>query len=151
MRWRRWTGSPGRRRTTTTRRSSSSAASSVPEFLVRVSYLEVYNEEINDLLQPLAKGKGRALKILRDDPQRGAIVEVNAGPGLLKPMAKHHHSVYVVLLSVDVLREQTVGMNLRDIISALLEESGLLAHYRAEREGADRVVMAVELHSLGCY
>lgn len=33
------------------------------EFLVRVSYLEVYNEEINDLLQPLAKGKGRNLKV----------------------------------------------------------------------------------------
>ena len=37
--------------------------------------MEVYNEEINDLLQPLAKGKGRALKILRDDPVKGAVIE----------------------------------------------------------------------------
>jgi len=46
---------------------------------------------------------------------------------------------------IDVLREQTGGMNLRDIISAVLEESGLLAHYRAEREGADRVENLEEL------
>jgi DNA helicase-2/ATP-dependent DNA helicase PcrA len=46
---------------------------------------------------------------------------------------------------VDVLREHTSGMNLRDIISTLLEDSGLLAHYRAEREGADRVENLEEL------
>lgn len=45
------------------------------EFLVRVSYLEVYNEEINDLLQPIQRNKGLNLKILRDDPSRGAIIE----------------------------------------------------------------------------
>ncbi|WP_342616927.1 UvrD-helicase domain-containing protein [Rhodoferax sp. GW822-FHT02A01] len=46
---------------------------------------------------------------------------------------------------IDVLREQTSGMNLRDIISVMLEDSGLLAHYRAEREGADRVENLEEL------
>ncbi len=46
---------------------------------------------------------------------------------------------------IDVLREQTTGMNLRDIVSVMLEESGLLAHYRAEREGADRVENLEEL------
>jgi DNA helicase II / ATP-dependent DNA helicase PcrA len=48
---------------------------------------------------------------------------------------------------IDVLREQTSGMNLRDIISVMLEDSGLLAHYRAEREGADRVENLEELVS----
>ena len=33
------------------------------EYLVRVSYLEVYNEEINDLLQPLSRGRGKNLKV----------------------------------------------------------------------------------------
>lgn len=77
------------------------AAGRGEEFLVRVSYLEVYNEEINDLLQApppplppslaLAGGgagggssagggarqaqAGRNLKILRDDPARGAVIE----------------------------------------------------------------------------
>jgi DNA helicase-2/ATP-dependent DNA helicase PcrA len=46
---------------------------------------------------------------------------------------------------IDVLREQTGGMNLRDIISVMLEDSGLMAHYRAEREGADRVENLEEL------
>lgn len=32
-------------------------------FLVRVSYMEVYNEEINDLLQPIVRGRGRNLRV----------------------------------------------------------------------------------------
>jgi DNA helicase II / ATP-dependent DNA helicase PcrA len=48
---------------------------------------------------------------------------------------------------IDVLREQTSGLNLRDIISKTLEVSGLLAHYRAEREGEDRVENLEELVS----
>ncbi len=46
---------------------------------------------------------------------------------------------------IDVLREQTNGMNLRDIVELMLDQSGLLAHYRAEREGADRVENLEEL------
>ncbi len=46
---------------------------------------------------------------------------------------------------IDVLREQTVDMNLRDIMSLMLEQSGLMAHYKAEREGADRVENLEEL------
>lgn len=44
------------------------------EIIVKVSYMEVYNEEINDLL-----GSGgpdsKNLKILTDDPVKGAIIE----------------------------------------------------------------------------
>ena len=46
---------------------------------------------------------------------------------------------------VDVLREQTVGLNLRDIIALMLEQSGLIEHYRADREGEDRVENLEEL------
>ena len=46
---------------------------------------------------------------------------------------------------IDVLREKTVGMKLRDVMQVMLEDSGLLAHYRAEREGADRVENLEEL------
>jgi DNA helicase-2/ATP-dependent DNA helicase PcrA len=48
---------------------------------------------------------------------------------------------------IDVLREHTQGMKLRDLIATMLEDSGLLAHYRAEREGADRVENLEELVS----
>ncbi len=49
------------------------------------------------------------------------------------------------LAGIDVLREQTQGMSLRDTIVATLEHSGLIAHYRADREGADRVENLEEL------
>jgi DNA helicase-2/ATP-dependent DNA helicase PcrA len=46
---------------------------------------------------------------------------------------------------VDVLREQTVGMTLREIIDLVLDKTGLVNHYRAEKEGADRVENLEEL------
>jgi len=46
---------------------------------------------------------------------------------------------------VDVMREQTQSMTLREIISLVLDRSGLVEHYRGEREGADRVENLEEL------
>ncbi len=46
---------------------------------------------------------------------------------------------------LDVLREQTQQMTLRDIIEMVLQHSGLIEHYKAEREGADRVENLEEL------
>jgi len=46
-----------------------------------------------------------------------------------------------------VLREQTQGMGLRDIVETVLAHSGLIEHYQAEREGADRVENLQELVS----
>ncbi|MBS0507352.1 MAG: UvrD-helicase domain-containing protein, partial [Proteobacteria bacterium] len=48
---------------------------------------------------------------------------------------------------IDVLREQTQGQNLRAIIGQVLEASGLLEHYRSEKEGADRLENLDELIS----
>ncbi len=46
---------------------------------------------------------------------------------------------------IDVLREQTAGRSLREIIELMLDASGLIEHYRAERDGADRVENLQEL------
>ncbi len=46
---------------------------------------------------------------------------------------------------IDVLREQTQGKNLRQIIELLLDHSGLIEHYQAEREGQDRIENLQEL------
>ena len=46
---------------------------------------------------------------------------------------------------VDVLREQTSGKTLREIIDLVIEKTGLVNHYRAEKEGADRVENLEEL------
>lgn len=46
---------------------------------------------------------------------------------------------------LDVLREQTQGLTLREIIELVLAHSGLVEHYRSEREGADRIENLDEL------
>ena len=46
---------------------------------------------------------------------------------------------------VDVVREQTEGRTLREIIQAVLQHSGLVDHYKADRDGADRVENLEEL------
>ena len=49
------------------------------------------------------------------------------------------------LAKIEVLREQTQGLTLREIIELVLAHSGLIEHYRADREGADRVENLEEL------
>ena len=49
------------------------------------------------------------------------------------------------LAGIDVLRERTSGMTLREIVEQTLQHSGLIDHYRADREGADRVENLEEL------
>jgi DNA helicase II / ATP-dependent DNA helicase PcrA len=46
---------------------------------------------------------------------------------------------------VDALRERTLGLTLREIIDLMLQESGLVEHYKSEREGADRIENLEEL------
>ncbi len=46
---------------------------------------------------------------------------------------------------MDVLRERSVGASLKDIIELVLEHSGLIEHYRQEREGQERVENLEEL------
>jgi len=46
---------------------------------------------------------------------------------------------------IDVLREQTQGLSLKEIIEQVLDSSGLVEHYRADREGADRLENLEEL------
>ena len=46
---------------------------------------------------------------------------------------------------LDAWREQIRGLTLREIIELVLDQSGLLQHYREDREGADRVENLEEL------
>jgi DNA helicase-2/ATP-dependent DNA helicase PcrA len=54
-------------------------------------------------------------------------------------------AISAFVAKLDVLREQTAGATLREIIEMLLDHSGLIEHYRAEREGQDRVENLEEL------
>ncbi len=46
---------------------------------------------------------------------------------------------------IDVIRENTRTLNLRDMVAFMLEHSGLIAHYKADKEGADRLENLDEL------
>ncbi len=46
---------------------------------------------------------------------------------------------------IDVLRERAAEMSLREIVLLMLEHSGLVEHYRTEREGAERIENLQEL------
>ena len=79
-------------------------------------------------LQDAARGAGSSL---HDAVQR---VPGKAGANLGSFVAR-----------IDVLREQTQGQTLKDIIEAVLDASGLREHYKADREGADRLENLDEL------
>ncbi|SIP92824.1 UvrD-helicase domain-containing protein [Pseudacidovorax sp. RU35E] len=46
---------------------------------------------------------------------------------------------------VDVMREQTQGLSLKEIVELVLDASGLVEHYKADREGEDRLENLEEL------
>jgi DNA helicase-2/ATP-dependent DNA helicase PcrA len=46
---------------------------------------------------------------------------------------------------IDAMRVETEGLTLREIIEVMLQRSGLIEHYRAERDGADRIENLEEL------
>jgi DNA helicase-2/ATP-dependent DNA helicase PcrA len=79
-------------------------------------------------LQDAAQASGRSLA--------GSVGALAGAPG-----AKL--AAFVAL--IDGLRDATRGLTLREIIEQMLERSGLVAHYRAEREGADRIENLEEL------
>ena len=54
-------------------------------------------------------------------------------------------NIAAFVAKIDVLREQTQGQTLRQIIEMVLDHSQLIEHYQAEREGADRVENLQEL------
>ncbi|MGB4059089.1 MAG: UvrD-helicase domain-containing protein [Burkholderiaceae bacterium] len=54
-------------------------------------------------------------------------------------------AVGAFVAKLDVLREATQGKTLRDTVQVVLDHSGLLAHFKADKDGADRVENLEEL------
>jgi DNA helicase-2/ATP-dependent DNA helicase PcrA len=65
-----------------------------------------------------------------------AVSQVTGKPGV---------TLGAFVAKIDALRAQTQGLNLREIIELMLADSGLIEHFRAERDGADRVENLEEL------
>ena len=90
-----------------------------------------------------ARGIGaRSLEVLQDQARaQGCTLHdaVASVPGA----AGAKLSAFVALLQL--LRETAEGQSLRQIIEHMLQASGLLAHYRSEKEGQDRIENLQEL------
>ncbi len=84
----------------------------------------------------------RSLEQLQDVARAAGCALSDAVSGL---SGKAGTNIGAFLAGIDVLREQTLGMTLREIVERVLDHSGLIAHYKADREGADRVENLEEL------
>jgi len=85
----------------------------------------------------------RSLEQLQDLARANGCALSDAVSGMAT--GKAGTNIGAFLAGIDVLREQTQGLNLRDIILAVLAHSGLITHYKADREGADRIENLEEL------
>src|SRR5690606_8707863 len=81
-------------------------------------------------LQDVARSSGCSL--------HDAVSAVTGRPGV---------AIGAFVAKLDVLRERSEGMTLSEIIELVIDPSGLVDHYRAEREGQDRVENLEELVS----
>ena len=84
----------------------------------------------------------RSVEVLQD-AARGLGCSLHDAVSAVPGKAGANLGAFVAM--VDVLRERTEGLTLRATIEQMLESSGLLEHYKAEREGADRVENLQEL------
>src|SRR2546421_1143740 len=90
-----------------------------------------------------ARGIGaRSLEALQDAAKAGNASLYKAASGL---SGKSATAVAAFLRLVESLRAETQGLLLPETVEVMLERSGLVAYYKAERDGADRVENLSEL------
>src|SRR5438876_5108515 len=90
-----------------------------------------------------ARGIGaRSLEALQDAAKAGDASLYKAASGL---SGKSGAVLAVFLRLVESLRAETQGLPLPETVEVMLEKSGLVAYYKAERDGADRVENLNEL------
>jgi DNA helicase II / ATP-dependent DNA helicase PcrA len=90
-----------------------------------------------------ARGIGaRSLEALQDAAKAGGASLYNAATGLT---GKSGAAVAAFVRLVDSLKAETQGLRLPETVEVMLERSGLVAHYKSERDGADRVENLLEL------
>ncbi|MFI5446756.1 UvrD-helicase domain-containing protein [Polaromonas sp. UC242_47] len=77
------------------------------------------------------------------DVARAAGCSLHDGVSAVPGKAGANLGAFVAKL--DVLREQTAGLTLREIIELVLQHSGLEEHYKLEKEGEDRLENLAEL------
>jgi len=90
-----------------------------------------------------ARGIGaRTLEQLQDAAKSGGMSLYKAAGALA---GKAGAAIAAFLRIVESLRSETQGLPLKEAVEVMLERSGLVAHYRSEKDGADRVENLLEL------
>ena len=90
-----------------------------------------------------ARGIGaRSIEQLQD-AARAVGCSLHDGVSAVPGKAGANLTAFVAM--IDVLREQSQGMTLKEIIELVLDKTGLVQYYRLEKEGADRVENLEEL------
>jgi DNA helicase II / ATP-dependent DNA helicase PcrA len=90
-----------------------------------------------------ARGIGaRSIEALQDAAKAGGTSLYAAVP---RVAGKAGASLAAFVKIIDALRAEAQGLALPEIVEHMLDKSGLLAHYRTEREGADRIENLEEL------
>src|SRR6266581_2559640 len=84
----------------------------------------------------------RSLEALQDAAKAGNASLYKAASGL---SGKSGAALAAFLRLVESLKAETQGLPLSEAVEVMLERSGLVAHYKAERDGADRVENLNEL------
>ncbi|MGE4328905.1 UvrD-helicase domain-containing protein [Diaphorobacter sp.] len=84
----------------------------------------------------------RSIEVLQD-AARSAGCSLHDAVSAVPGKAGANLGAFVAM--IDVLREQTQGQNLRSIIERMLDATGLIEHFRSEKEGADRIENLEEL------
>ncbi len=113
-----------------------------------LAYLRLI-ENLNDdtsflrVLNFPARGIGaRSIEQLQDVARASGCSLADAASGLT---GKAGNNITAFVAMIEVLREQTDGLTLREIIELVLDKSRLLEHYRSEKDGQDRVENLEEL------
>ena len=90
-----------------------------------------------------ARGIGaRSLEALQDAAKAGDASLCKAASGLA---GRSGAALAAFLRLIESLKTETQGLPLPETVEIMLEKSGLVAHYKAERDGADRVENLNEL------
>jgi len=90
-----------------------------------------------------ARGIGaRSLEALQDAAKAGDASLYKAASGL---SGKSGAALAAFLRLIESLKAETQGLPLSETVEVMLERSGLVAYYKAERDGADRVENLSEL------
>ncbi len=90
-----------------------------------------------------ARGIGaRSLEALQDAAKAGGTSLYKAAAGL---SGKAGTAIGAFLRLIDSLKAETHGLPLPEAVEVMLGKSGLVAHYKSERDGADRVENLEEL------